>query len=94
MKNYKLVMEIIGLAILVNENTDLCVFVDFSGHIKSIDVRIFPSKSEEYTQNIHKIYSANSYYAEDSWMEQDQISSKLEEIKGVLSGYLFNSKES
>jgi len=94
MTNYKLVMEIISLAVLINENTELCTFVDFSGHVKSIDVRVFPSKSEEHTQNVHKIYSVNSYYSDDSWMDGDKVLSKLQEIKEVLSGYLFNIVES
>ena len=93
MKNYKLLMEIIGLAILVNENTELCVFVDFSGHVKSIDVRIFPSKSEEHTQG-EKLYSASSYYEEESWMEEGSALANLQAIKEVLSGYLFDIKES
>jgi len=94
MTNYKLVIEIISLAILINENTELCTFVDFSGHVKSIDVRVFPSKSEEHTQNVHKIYSANSYYSDDSWMDEDKVLSKLQEIKEALRGYLFNIEES
>jgi len=94
MKNYKLVMEIISLAVLINENTELCTFVDFSGHVGKISVRVFRSKSEEHTQGDHKIYSADSYYTKESWMEEGECLAKLQEIKEVLSGYLFNVSES
>jgi len=87
-------MEIISLAVLINENTELCTFVDFSGHIKSINVRVFPSKSDEHTQNVHKLYSTNSYYEEESWMKEGEVLTQLQAVKEVLKGYLLDIKES
>jgi len=94
MKNYKLVMEIISLAILVNENTELCTFVDFSGHVNTISARVFPSKSEEHTKNIHRIYSKDAHCNDELWMNEGESLTQLQEIKEVLKGYLFNIEES
>ena len=47
----KLACEIFALALLVNEETDYCVFVDFSGHVDSIEVRFAESK-QNYNKKI------------------------------------------
>jgi len=40
----KLICEIIQLAYLVNEHTEFCTFIRFSGHVDSIDIEIRASK--------------------------------------------------
>jgi len=94
MTNYKLVMEIISLAVLINENTELCTFVDFSGHVKTIGVRVYPSNSEEHTKNISKLYSGDAHYNDESWMKEGKSLTQLQAMKEVLKGYLFNVSES
>ena len=94
MKKYKLVMEIISLAVLINENTELCTFVDFSGHVRTISVRVFPSNSDEHVKNINRIYSKDAHYEDESWMKEGESLTQLQEIKEVLKGYLFNIQES
>ena len=44
--NSELVLEIIKLAIQVNSETNYCVFVDYYGHIGSIDARVSKSKTD------------------------------------------------
>jgi hypothetical protein len=44
MSNEKLVAEIMYLSVLVNANTDLCVFVRYYGHVDGIDLDISESK--------------------------------------------------
>lgn len=40
----RLVIRIMRLAYLVNQNTDYCVFINFSGHVNSLHVTIAESK--------------------------------------------------
>lgn len=51
MSNEKLVAEIMYLSALVNANTELCVFVRYSGHVGMLDVDIAESK-EKYQSKI------------------------------------------
>jgi hypothetical protein len=40
----KLALEIMALALLVDQNTDYCVFIDYSGHVESMDISIRQDK--------------------------------------------------
>jgi len=39
-----LVIRAMALAHMVNQYTNYCVFIHYSGHVQSIDIRICPSK--------------------------------------------------
>ena len=86
MKKFKMIMEIIGLSVLINENTDFCSFVYFSGHINKLDIRI--SQSKEDTEN--RLYSIGLYYETD-FISEEMILNSLEDAKNVLTGYLYGN---
>jgi 2-keto-4-pentenoate hydratase/2-oxohepta-3-ene-1,7-dioic acid hydratase in catechol pathway len=46
MEKTKLIQEIIFLAMLVQERNGHCVFVNFSGHVESMDISIRKSKKD------------------------------------------------
>ena len=91
MKNYKLVMEIISLTILINENTELCTFADYSGHVNTLHIRAYPNKDRtttEFHENL--IYNERMYCAMESWMTEDDLIEKLEDAKKFLLDCLLN----
>lgn len=90
MKNFKTVMELIGLSILINENTDYCSFVDFSGHVDKVKIRVYRSK-EQCVETSDRIYGADLHYdpIKTPWKTEEEILSGLNEAKRVLSGYLY-----
>lgn len=51
MKNKELILEIVNLCLLINSETDLAVFFDFSGHVDTIDVYVCESK-EKYRDRL------------------------------------------
>lgn len=51
LEKQKLIAEIIQLAMAINYQTDYCVFVDFSGHVNWLDIKIAESK-ENYNKQV------------------------------------------
>lgn len=47
----KLILEIMALAYLVNEHTEYCVFINYFGHVDSLDIKIRESK-ERYNSEV------------------------------------------
>jgi len=45
-KRTELTLECMALAHLINEETEYCVFLDYHGHVGSIDIRIAASKRD------------------------------------------------
>lgn len=88
MINFKLVMELIGISVLINENTEYCSFVDFSGHVGKVKIRVFKSK-ELCIDRSDRIYVTDLYCNVPEWKSEDQIISELEDAKKILSGYLY-----
>jgi len=90
MKNYKLVMNIIGLTVLINENTELCTFVDFAGHVSKVSIRVYAKKETEELP----IKKFDLYYdhTQTDWLSEDDIRAKLEDVENLLRDYLFNTE--
>lgn len=65
MNKAKLVAEIMYLSVLVNANTDLCVFASFSGHINEVSLRIADSK-----ENFGAIIFDDHGYTDCDWAEK------------------------
>ena len=81
---YKLIGEIVALAVIVNEKTPATVFIDFSGHVEWINIKIHKNGWE-----VNKGFdiSETIYVKKDS----DEKTAKrrieqLKKIKSVLSG--------
>lgn len=47
----RVVQEIMNLAFLINQRTEMCVFIRFSGHVGGLDIDISESKNN-YTRSI------------------------------------------
>lgn len=76
------------MSVLINENTEFCSFTDFSGHVKTLKIRIYPNK-EDFA-NVFELYRVNLFYDVD-WLSEESILSSLEEAKNVLTGYLYGN---
>ncbi|MEC1744153.1 hypothetical protein [Schinkia azotoformans] len=67
--------EVIKLALLLDEISDLHVFVDYSGHVETVSVRVYSAKEEvvdpeaKWTEQVNKIfdeyYNFNFKYEDD-----------------------------
>ncbi|MFC6038397.1 hypothetical protein ACFPYN_02910 [Paenisporosarcina macmurdoensis] len=78
MERTKLIQEIIFLAMLVQENTGHCVFVNFSGHVESMDISIRKSKMD-YCEHI-----CDSSIS----LKRGNVMKRLQEVKDTLSTFL------
>lgn len=76
----KLVLEIMSLAILVDQQTDYCVFVDYSGHIESLDIDV--SESKENWRN--KICKAGIRAAFSNYVDKGEENAYLKSRRDVL----------
>jgi hypothetical protein len=87
---YKLIGEIVALAVIVNEKTPATVFIDFSGHVEWIDITIHRNGwKENQRAEISETIHVNK--------DRDEITSKgrieqLKKIKSILSGICIKGK--
>lgn len=82
MEKIKLMQEVIFLAMQVQEQTDYCVFVNFSGHVKSLDIDICKSK-KDYEKGIAKTHI---------YLNHEGSIDRLKEVKATLLGFLETKK--
>jgi len=80
----ELVIEIMVLGFLVNQNTDFCTFVDFSGHVNHLRIDIRKSKSlytEELCDTQFYIDKLDEYEKQDDlkWLKV-----KRDHLKSIL----------
>lgn len=82
----KLIMEIIMLAVLVQENTDYCIFLDYSGHVDSIDVRIRESKKNWQNEVCESRITTKfqDYYHKDRSDHLASLKAKRDILKEIL----------
>ena len=82
----KLMFECIALAVLINEHTDYCVFIDFSGHIDTLDVSIRKNK-DQYQIRLCETEMKTAYL---SWYHEDKsdvnawLKAKRDVLKQIL----------
>lgn len=90
MQNFKQVMELIALSILINENTEYCSFVEFAGHVEKVDIRVYKSK-EQCIEQSDRLYKASLHYdpVKTEWKSEKRILVELEDAKKNLHGYLY-----
>ena len=82
MSKEKLTAEIMYLSALVNANTELCVFVRYSGHVDVLDVDIAESK-ENFKSRI---------FEADSRLDSKKGMESLERVRGELISILTDHK--
>lgn len=74
-----LVEEVMSAALEVNCFTVKAVFVNFSGHVNQLEVRVVPDKNKGFTERIF----SSAFYLENS-----DASYKLAEVLSELKKYL------
>jgi len=79
-KKMQLVLDIMQLGVEISQNTTTDVFVDYSGHVDSLDIRVFYSgwsdgRSPDYTKGV---------YLNTKYRTEKDIIETLEEIYAEL----------
>lgn len=78
-----LVLEIMALAYAVDRRTDYAVFIDYSGHVEHLDVRIVRSKADWRDELATTEFNVNGKYQLDGlgWLKvkRDQMKAILDE---------------
>lgn len=82
-----LVGEIQALSYMVNAFTNYCVFVNFSGHVNSIQVRIAESK-----ENYHENLANTDLYLESKYQKPEVTIERLNTLKSNLKKILRKNK--
>lgn len=83
----KIIGDITTLATMVNELTDVCVFVDFSGHVSLLRVRVTPSKKE-----YNDVIVSDELYTSERWNKSEAGLKSLIQIKLGLKKILRDKK--
>jgi len=77
-----LVMRALCLAHMVNQYTEYCVFIHYSGHVQSMDIIIAPTKKRFCERALEtEFYTTYKEYAKESDAE---IKAKIEILKHIL----------
>ncbi len=85
----KLILEIMALAYLVNEHTEYCIFIRYSGHVDSLDIQITENKERynttvcesEFKTHFHNLYDFKKE-TEDNYLAW--LKAKKETLKDIL----------
>jgi len=69
---HKVVSELMYLAVMVNLHTDYCVFLDYSGHVYGLTVRITPTKEDFNTVLAEDDFQLKPFVSGDgiAWLER------------------------
>lgn len=59
----KITGDIMTLATMINELTNMCVFIDFSGHVNQFKIHITPSKKDYITRIVDDEIKTNSQWS-------------------------------
>ena len=79
-KIMKLVLDIMRLGVEISQNTTTDVFVEYSGHVDSLDIMIFHGGWEKDKEH----YSRNVCLNETEHRTEEDIIKSLEEIYAEL----------
>lgn len=92
-KEARLIMKAMNLAYLVQARTSYCVFINYSGHVDSLDISIRESR-EKYNNELAKshIYGWESYYEhyKKYTTKKDKnasIKAKIDLLKSILTNH-------
>jgi hypothetical protein len=81
------IQELIGLAMKVQETTEYCVFIRFSGHINNLEIEIRKSKKAYQTRIIDSEFETGGLFVTDERFEK-----RYQEIRGFLVDILKKGK--
>lgn len=65
----KKVREIIGLALLLQEISDFHVFIDHSGHVKCVTIRVIKKNGEDKDFHFREQFYYSHLYNEEDFMK-------------------------
>jgi hypothetical protein len=82
-KKMQLVLDIMQLGVEISQNTTTDVFVEYSGHVDQLSVRIY----EDGWKKNKKHYSKDIYLNTKAYQTEEGIIETLEEIYAELSKY-------
>lgn len=85
-ESLKLKCEMFVLALLINEETDYCVFVSYSGHVDSIDFTLAESK-QMYNSKIFETERRTNFrkrYEENKEDELAYLKAQRDVLKQIL----------
>ena len=82
-KKMQLVLDIMKLGVEISKNTTTDVFVEYSGHVDSLSVRIYVDGWEKDKEH----YSRDVYLNETEHRTEEDIIETLEEIYAELVNY-------
>ena len=78
----KLVMEIMCLAYAVQRNTDYGIFIDYSGHVDSLSIKICPTKEDYRTEIASTDFYIDKYENEGDGL--GWLKTKRDHLKQIL----------
>ena len=79
-KKMQLVLDIMKLAVEISKNTEADVFVDYSGHVDQLSVRIYKGGWEKGKEH----YRKDIYLNTKAYQTEEYIIETLEEIYAEL----------
>lgn len=92
-KDRRLVMKLMNLAYLVQCSTEYCVFINYSGHVDSLDISIRESR-KNYSNELAKthIYGWEQYYEyykeyQTKKEKYAALKAKIDLFKKILTDY-------
>lgn len=78
------IKEIMGLTLRVNNETEHVAFLDYSGHVEILRVRVMESK----THYDNELYRVETYVTSYAFIDKDTIQSNLDNIIHDLKAFL------
>ncbi|MCP4987739.1 MAG: hypothetical protein GY928_17280 [Colwellia sp.] len=82
-----LMTEIFYLSVMVNQETDKCVFLDYAGHVESITIQIAESKTNYLKEIASTEFYANYYEDPEKplrFIPLGELSAKRDHMKALL----------
>ncbi|MEC9268529.1 MAG: hypothetical protein VX464_20890 [Pseudomonadota bacterium] len=84
----KLILEILALAYAVDRLTDFCVFIDYFGHVGSIDIEIAESKTRWQRKIATTEFYTDGRYQEDKDAPgMGWLAAKRDHLKQILDDH-------
>ena len=77
------IMEIMNLAFLVHQETEYCVFIDWSGHVNQLSISIRES-IENYETHVADMKFYTWWQSNHKGVPYDELKAKEEVLKSIL----------
>lgn len=81
----QIICDILQLAFLVQEHTDYCVFIRYSGHVNSLDVEICESKKNYAVKLLESEFYTNGVLLQKAGDPHPFLNAKKEILQRILN---------